>query len=220
MGSAATRAPGAARLPRAIACVALLAALWGSPPAAASARAASAPRARSPLERSAGYYPPADPESSSVRRGRRLHAKAVRLPLVDAARSLTDLAQLLIAGLEARNEKALHLRRLTRNEFEVICWPEFPESRPITRITAQDAWELSDPTSQSGASRALSTYGGRPLSLIRVRSSARETYRNFVLHRGVVIEARDEQSGAVVALSFAPSVVERKGRFKVLMYKD
>lgn len=175
--------------------------------------------ARSPLERSPGYYAPADPESSSVRLGRR-HARTVRLQLTDGARSLTDLAQMLIAGLEARSERALHARRLTRNEFEVICWPEFPESRPITRITAQDAWELSDPTSRAGASRALSAYGGRPLSLIRVRAAIREPYRNFVLHRGVVIEARDEQSGAIVSLTFAPSVVERKGVFKVLMYKD
>jgi len=133
---------------------------------------------------------------------------------------MDDLAQRILAGLEARDEKALHACRVTRSEFAVICWPEFPESRPITRITADDAWELSDPTSVAGASRALSMVGGRPLSFVGVHATSRETYRNFVLHRGVVIEARDEQSGSIVSLRFAPSVVERKGRFKVLMFKD
>lgn len=219
MGSAATKTQGAVGRRRVIVLALLASTLCGVPPAPGLARVAGVSRARTPLERSPGYYPPADPESSSVRLGRR-HAKAVRLPLTGGARSLTDLAQMLIAGLEARNEKALHMRRLTRGEFEVICWPEFPESRPITRITAQDAWELSDPTSQAGVSRALAAYGGRPLSLIRVRAATHEPFRNFVLHRGVVIDARDEQFGSIVSLTFAPSVVERKGRFKVLMYKD
>lgn len=187
--------------------------------AAAPARAASLPGAhRSPLERSPGYYPPADPESASVRLGRR-KAKPVRLLLSGGSRSIDDLAQRLLAGLEAKDENALHACRLTRSEFALICWPEFPESRPITRITADDAWELSDPTSVAGASRALSMVGGRPLSFVSVHATSREAYRNFVLHRGVVIEARDE-SGSMVSLRFAPSVVERRGRFKVLMFKD
>lgn len=194
--------------------------------AAAVLTAATAPsqagsretRPRSPLEQSPGYRPPADPESLSVVTGRR-KARAVDLPLVGGAKSLEDLARMLLGGLEARDERALHARRLTRVEFEVICWPEFPESRPITRITAADAWGLSDPTSAKGASRAISTHGGRPLALVRVRAASRERFRNFTLHRGFVIEAREE-SGEIVALPFAPSVVERKGRYKVLMYKD
>lgn len=199
-----------------------LSAAWSAPAKAASgaARTASLPGApRSPLQRSPGYYPPADPESASVRLGRR-KARAVRLLLTGGSRSMDDLAKRILAGLEANDEKALHACRVTRSEFAVICWPEFPESRPITRITADDAWELSDPTSVAGASRALSMVGGRPLAFVGVHASARETYRNFMLHRGVVIEARDEQSGSIVSLRFAPSVVERKGRFKVLMFKD
>lgn len=186
-------------------------------PSRASSSSLSSPRP--PLERSPGYYPPDDPESMSVVTGRR-KAKGVSLPLSGGARSMDDLARMLIAGLEARNEKALHACRLTRREFEVICWPEFPESRPITRITAEDAWDLSDPTSHAGAGRTISAYGGHPLTLLRVREDRREEFRNFRLHRGVVIEARDETTGQVVALRFAPSFVERKGRFKVLMFQD
>lgn len=179
---------------------------------------ASAPR--SPLTRSPGYFPPADPESASVRLGRRRGAKAVVLPLSGGSRSIRDLAQRLLAALEARDEKALHAARLTRSEFGVICWPEFPESRPITRITADDAWELSDPTSRAGAGRAIGAYGGHPLKLVAVHIDHREPFRNFTLHRGVVIEAKDQTNGRDLALKFAPSIVERKGRYKVLMYKD
>jgi hypothetical protein len=47
-----------------------------------------------------------------------------------------------------------------------------------------------------------------------------EPYRNFTLHRDVVITAWDAQAGARVSLRFVPSVVERHGRFKALLFKD
>lgn len=176
-------------------------------------------RPRSPLERSPGYFPPDDPESSSVITGRR-NASRVALELTGGASSLESLARLLLTDLQARDERAMHALRITRQEFEIICWPEFPESRPITRITADDAWEFALPTSLAGAGRTIGLHGGRDLSLVRVTAGYAERYRNFTLHRDVVITARDVQTGDSLSLRFVPSVVERHGRFKGLLFKD
>lgn len=191
-----------------------------------STRAKTAPvpgkvavRPRSPLEQSPGYHAPDDPESLSVITGRR-NAPRVALELSGGAASLADLARLLLADLQAKDERAMHALRLTKREFEVICWPEFPESRPITRITADDAWELALPTSLAGAGRTIGLHGGRDLALVRVTAGRAEPYRNFTLHRDVVITARDAEAGDSLSLRFVPSVVERHGRFKALLFKD
>jgi hypothetical protein len=176
-------------------------------------------RPRSPLEQSPGYYPPDDRESMSVLTGRR-EAPAVDLELTGGAPSLELLGRMLLAALHEKNEKALHALRITRREFETIFWREFPQSRPITNITAADAWEMSLAQSVTGASRAVGLYGGRPLELVRVETGPSSAYRNFILHRETVIVARDTTSGLEVRLGFTPTIAERHGRFKALLYKD
>jgi hypothetical protein len=224
VGSGAVRRTQRPTLATAIAIDAVLVLLtaliaWAFAPGPARGSTAPAGRPRSPLERSPGYVPPADPESLSVITGRR-NAPRVALELTGGAASLADLARLLLADLQAKDERAMHALRVTRHEFEVICWPEFPESRPITRITADDAWELALPTSLAGAGRTIGLHGGRGLSLVRVTAGRAERYRNFSLHRDVVITARDAQAGDSLSLRFVPSVVERHGRFKALLFKD
>lgn len=176
-------------------------------------------RPRSPLERSPGYYPPNDPESLSVVTGRR-DAPPVDLELTGGATSDMDLARMLLAGLNARDAGALHALRVTRREFEVILWPEFPESRPVTHITADDAWEMSNAQSLSGANRAIDGYGARQLELLGVESDPPFPYRNFMFYRGVRIVVRDQNTGEIERLKFAPSFVERHGRYKALTFKD
>jgi hypothetical protein len=177
------------------------------------------PRLRSPLESAPGYFPPDDPESASVITGRR-EAKAVDLPFSGGASTREDLAQMLLAGLNARDERALHALRVTREEFAVILWPEFPESRPITNIATEDAWSMGSAQSVAGAGRAVGQNGGKDLVLLRVESAPPMGYRNFVLYRDVSILVRDRATGVEDRLNFAPSFVERKGRVKVLIFRD
>jgi len=176
-------------------------------------------RHRSPLERSPGYYPPADPESMSVITGRR-DAAPVSLELDGGASSMDDLARMLLADINAKDETAMHMLRVTKNEFRTICWPEFPESRPITHITIDDAWMFSIAKSKAGVSRTVGYYGGRTLELVRVVSLPPFAYRNFNLYRDVTIVTRDYGSRQEVRLKFMPSVVERHGRYKALLFKD
>ena len=151
--------------------------------------------------------------------GRR-EAKAVDMPFSGGASTCKDLAQMLLAALNARDEKALHALRVTREEFAVILWPEFPQSRPITNITADDAWEMGIAQSVAGAGRAIGQYGGRDFTLLRVEVGTSMPYRNFFLYRDVALLVRDRVTGIESRLQFAPSLVERQGRVKALIFRD
>ena len=176
-------------------------------------------RSESPLIHSPGYYPPDDPESTSVITGRR-DAPLVSLELDGGASSKEDLAHMLLAAISAKDEHAMHELRVTHNEFQTICWPEFPESRPVTHITANDAWLFSITKSMAGARSAVGSYGGRTLELVRVVSLPPFAYKNFNLYREVTIVARDYGSRQEVRLKFMPSIVERHGRYKALLFRD
>jgi hypothetical protein len=154
-----------------------------------------------------------------VRLGRR-EAPLVPDLFQGGASSLREFATELLAGLNAGNEPALHRLRVTREEFERILWREFPESRPITNITADDAWSMSEARSVSGASRAMGSQGGRHLVLQRVEVERVQEFTNFVLYRGVTIVAAEAGNGAIHRVRLAPSVAERKGRFKALLFAD
>ncbi|HEX7077130.1 MAG TPA: hypothetical protein VF363_01780 [Candidatus Eisenbacteria bacterium] len=166
-----------------------------------------------------GYYPPDDPESLSVLTGKR-DAPPVDLELSGGAASLRDLGQELLAALNARDEQALAALRVTKHEFRVICWPEFPESRPVTHITLDDAWMMAAAKSQAGSTRTMGLDGGRDLELLRVETDPPFAYRNFTRYGGTVLVARDLVTHEEIRLTFAPSVIERHGRFKVLIYRD
>lgn len=185
---------------------------------AAPAPSVEAPH-RSPLERSPGYYPPDDPESLSVVRGRR-DAKPVSMELSGGASSERGLVNLLLAGLSARDGNALQALRVTRPEFEAIFWPEFPQSRPVTNITVDDVWEMQIAQNASGANRAMSGFGAKQLEFVRVDRDPPVPYTNFKMYTNVRIVTRDISTGEEDVLRFAPTFVERHGRFKVLVYKD
>lgn len=177
------------------------------------------PPGRSPLERSPGYVPPADPESASVRLGRR------EAPLLDGefdggAASLEEFGRFVVAALNAGDEGALHALRVTRSEFERYLWREFPQSRPITNITADDAWSLSDASSLAGASRAVGQLGGRRLRFLRVEHGPTQDFTNFDLVRGLEIVAESGITKEIHAIRFVPSVAVRNGRHKALLYRD
>lgn len=180
-----------------------------APPAAAS----------SPLQRSPGYYPPADPESASVRLGRR-EAPVVPYLFEGGAGSLDDFGRQVVAALSAQDEPALHSLRVAFPEFAKILWREFPESRPVTNIQAEDAWSLSEPRSHTAVNRATGLYGGRRLRFLTVEVGRVQAFTNFILHRDVRILAVDEATARIERIELAPSVAERNGRFKALLYRD
>jgi hypothetical protein len=188
-------------------------ALAGGPPARGAARP------RSVLEGAPGYYPPNDPESLSVVRGRR-QAKPVTLAFRGGRRSVQELARAVVSALEDGDRKALQELCVTEEEFRVILWPEFPQSRPATGATAEDGWYFLTRRNQGGVDKALQELGGRRLDLVHAeRAGDVAAYRNFRLHHDVRIVVRNER-GQEDTLAVIRSVAERKGVFKIYSLRD
>jgi hypothetical protein len=114
------------------------------------------------------------------------------------------------------------LRRLCidRREFSQVLWREFPESRPVTGLTDEDAWRVLDRRLLAGVSGAIHEHGGRPLVFRRIEVyDTTRAYRNFRLHNGLAIVATNER-GEEERLLFVRAAAERKGRYKIQSTTD
>lgn len=167
-----------------------------------------------------GYKPLVDPESTSVRLGRRLNAPLVSMRFSDGASSMEHLGRMLVHAIHHSSPDSLRRLCLTRAEFNEILWREFPQSRPVTGLHADDAWFLLDARLRGGVSKLLDEYAGQHLAFVRWdRTDTVAVFRNFRLHNGLSLVVRDE-SGREVALPHVRAVAERKGQFKLQSLRD
>ncbi len=166
-----------------------------------------------------GWYPPADPESASVRLGRR-EASLVALPLSGGKRSLAALGRAVLAAISNDSPEEMHALGVSKQEFEVILWPEFPESRPATGLLPMDGWRALGNRLTAGSRGAVSDHGGQAWTFVRIEATAGvKAYRNFRLHRGLVLVAKDS-AGEEKRFDFLRAAVERKGVFKIYSLRD
>jgi hypothetical protein len=164
---------------------------------------------------SPGYIPLADPESTAVVLGRRTGAPAVSARFTGGCRSLEELGRAVLWALHHADADSLRRLCVDRREFSEILWPEFPESRPATGLTADDAWGVLDNRFSGGVRGAVDVYGGRPLVFRRIEVyHGIKTYRNFRVLNGLRIVATNED-GKEEQLFFVRAAAERKGRFKI-----
>jgi len=188
--------------------------------AAALAGAAVTPDPPRSIRDSPGYYPANDPESASVRIGRRTSAPAVREPFRGGARSLDELGRGLCWAAHHSRADSIWDLAIDEREFRAILWPEFPQSRPATGITADDAWQLTHGRFQAGIQRFLRTYKDEPIVFVRFdRADTIARYRNFRLHNGLTMVIRSAD-GIEERVDFVRAVAERKGRFKLQGVSD
>lgn len=223
MKTPAHRSATLARGGLALACLAALAALFTG---AAIARAQGAARDSEAAPRHGsvtlepGYYPPNDPESSSVRIGRRLHAPVVSEPFRGGARSLNELGRQVCHALHVDKSDSLLSLGVREDEFRDILWPEFPQSRPATGVTWQDGWMFLWARLHGGSVAAMRDYGGHVYQFIRFdRYDSTAHYKNFNLVNGLILVAKDDV-GNIQEFHWLRSAVERKGRFKIYSMND
>jgi hypothetical protein len=134
--------------------------------------------------------------------------------------SAAALAEAILEGVNENDVEALRRLIVSFDEFKTILWPEFPESRPSTKIRAEDAWDFLFRGNLSGSSRGVHDWAIEPLSLDHLSYAVGLTpYSNFNLYRGMTIHAKTAD-GRAVALDFTRTIVERNGRWKVYRYSD
>lgn len=175
------------------------------------------PRVRSSLQNSPGFAMPYDPEWRSMITGRR-EVPEHDYELTGGSRSLEQLGDALLAGIQQADASMLFEQRINEDEFGTVLWPEFPQSRPYLKIPLWEAWGFNHAKGISGIEAALQAYGHRKLQLEEIGFQEVREFRNFKMLEDVRIVARDLDSGEVVELKILPAVVECKGRFKALNF--
>jgi hypothetical protein len=203
----------------AVACVCLAFLIAGKLGAQSGAATDSLPKRHYSIRDSPGWYPSVDPESMSVVLGRRLNAPAVSKRFRGGARSMADLGRAVCYALHHENADTLDALCVRDDEFRDILWREFPESRPATGLHWQDAWTMLYARIHSGCRGAIGDFGGRYSEFVRVDHDSIMVFRNFRLHRGLVLLVRDD-AGELVRMTWLRSVAERKGSFKIYSTDD
>ena len=179
----------------------------------ASARAST-------VKDSPGWYTTPDPESVSVVFGRRLNAPLVRKPFQGGARSFDDLGRRVCSALHHNASDSLLALCVRDDEFRDILWREFPQSRPATGLTWQDAWRILYARLHGGSVGATRDYGGHVYQFLHFdRSQTMARYRNFNLYNGLVLVVRNDEGG-IERFTWLRSVAERRGRFKIYSLND
>ncbi len=168
---------------------------------------------------SPGYRPPSDPDSAAERLGRRTDAPYVRTPFTGGARSLKALGEAVLGAFHAESADSMLRLSVTPEEFRDILWPEFPQSRPATGLRWDDAWPVLFGRLNGGSLASIREFGGHVYTLLRVEAVEVVPYKNFKLHNGVTIVARDDE-GREVRYTTVRSVAERRGRFKIYSMFD
>jgi len=210
------------RMCRSGAAVLVLALVAGS---VLNAAAKTAPTAQTPagppsIKDSPGYVPLYDPESASVVIGRRLNAPKVSLSFRGGTRSLDDMGRAVCQALEYGQPDSLHKLCINEEEFRVIMWREFPQSRPVTGLTWEDAWRVLAVRLVSGSRGAASDHGGRHWKFVGFeRTDTTALYKNFKLHNGLILVAKNDE-GEVERWGWLRSVAERNGVFKIYSMRD
>jgi len=204
--------------------IALALALAGAAVAAAApsgtARDTVAPRRVVSVKDSPGYYPPADPESASVRIGRRLNAPLVRKPFQGGARSLDDLGRAVCRAIHRGDRDSLLALCISDDEFREILWREFPQSRPAVGLEWEDAWRILYARLHAGCMHALRDQGGHWYEFLKFEAGdTTAVYRNFRLHNKLALVVRDD-AGQIQRWRWLRSVAEHGGRFKIYSTED
>jgi len=166
-----------------------------------------------------GYTPPVDAESMSVLIGRRESAPVVDKPFKGGARSLDDLGRAVCRMLHQNARDSLLGLCVTQDEFTDIMWLEFPQSRPATGVTWEDAWTMHYARIHAGSSHAVRDYGGHVYQFMGFERDSLMHYKNFTLHNHLILVAKDDL-GEVQKMRWLRSVAERKGRFKIWSTND
>ena len=95
--------------------------------------------------------------------------------------------------------------------------------RPQTRGPARQqplAWPVLLGRLNGGSTSSVQEWGGHFYTLLRIERTARTVqYRNFKLHDGITLVARNDE-GHEVRYTGIRSIAERRGRFKIYSMSD
>jgi hypothetical protein len=160
-----------------------------------------------------------DPEFESVITGRRV-VDEHDLVFDGGASSPSELAQWITETVCSGDKDGLRDLMIAQEEFSEILWPEFPQSRPALTWTAAEVWGVHLAKAHEGAAEGINLYEGDDLAFDYVTcDEGVAPYTNFTLYHGIHIHTH-RPDGREVVMEFAKAFAERRGKWKVYIYKD
>jgi hypothetical protein len=199
------------------------AAVVGAAPCGAGASFAAPPtpstRKVQSIRDSPGYVPLNDPDSLDDVLGRRRNAALVAMPFRAGAPSLRGLGRSVCRALHTLAPDSMLALCVRSDEFRVILWPEFPQSRPATGLRWDDAWQILWGRLNGGSVSSVREFGDHYWEFVKIDYAAVVPYKNFKLYNGITITARSDE-GRIERLTFIRSIAERAGRFKIYSMRD
>lgn len=138
--------------------------------------------------------------------------------LAHSGDSIDDLAKKVLMAIESNDIKELDALRINHDEFKNYLWPEFPAGKK--NFPFDFAWDNLNGKTIKGMTRALTDIGGQEYRLVDVAFEENsERYATFTIYTSAVLNVTDKD-GNVKALKFCGSIIERKGEYKFLSYRD
>ena len=132
-------------------------------------------------------------------------------------KSPDDLIQRVLVALEENDSAGLRAFCLSRFEHDSVLVPAMGKEHADLDL----AWFYLETNIDKGLSYAISTYGGRQLTLVRVEfREPVEKYRSLNLHRSPHVTVRDQVTGETLDLPIFGTVAEEQGQFKLVSIRD
>lgn len=162
----------------------------------------------------------ADKEVSGYTPKEANEARIAKVELAGAHDSLDAVGKAVVAGLNAKDAKALQQQLVTKDEFYSLfgALSNDPQGRGAS---VQLAWMNQSANSRGSLTKALSEWGGKELVFVKLEPAGTRDRVGIVEHRNpkLVVKDASGEEQAVVALG---PVLEHKssGKFKLLSFRD
>lgn len=174
---------------------------------------------RTGLDNEPGFVVPYDPEWRAQQIGYR-QVPDSGYELSGGADSLQDLLAQVVDAVGVEDYQRLIDLAIRKEEFEILCWPTFPQSRPFVRIPWEEAWGFQYANLLGGTREGVRQADGGFYDLESVGHTDVREFPGYRIVDGVVLGVKNRHTGESKEFTFVDSVIERNGVYKVFLYKD
>lgn len=142
-------------------------------------------------------------------------------PLAGGLRGLDELGAAVVAGLVARDERALLDLSITHDEYTGRLFPALVNHPSAEALGRDLLWDMHVRQSEDDLRRALDRHGGADLMFIRLEPRGTSRRAGVTFHERPRLIVRDAV-GRERSLTLLASVIEHDatGTFKLLGYRD
>lgn len=150
---------------------------------------------------------------SSPAPDRRARTEPASGPVPDGSGS-AELARKVLAGLEAKDERALASLVVAKDEFCSRVFPELPSSK-APNVSCDFVWDMAMLNHDAGFQHVYGRYTKKGYSFVSLRfEGGAKTYPSFKVHKGPLVTVKNA-GGEQQELRLFGDVLEIDGQFKL-----